>query len=194
MAWWPGPPSRPSFGAPGFYTGSVFDTWDSTGTRAQDADRFTADDLVAVGFLSVVVDARAAYALLHQRTREFADLLAAVGPDRDLVDEVHVFDDEWAGWRLLHALRALPGVGTTTATKLFARKRPRLRPIWDPLVAEVTGTWQSQWEPLRAALRENGKALHRRLLRVRSAAGLSEEVSVLRVLDVIAWMEGRQRV
>ncbi|WP_456249004.1 DUF6308 family protein [Longispora urticae] len=30
------------------------------------------------------------------------------------------------------ALLDLDGVGVTTATKLMARKRPRLRPMWDP--------------------------------------------------------------
>ncbi len=35
------------------FTGALFDVWDSTGTRAGDADRFTADDLVAVTFLSL---------------------------------------------------------------------------------------------------------------------------------------------
>lgn len=29
------------------FTGARFDTWDSTGTRLADQDRFTADDLVA---------------------------------------------------------------------------------------------------------------------------------------------------
>jgi len=42
------------------YTGSAFDAWDSTGTRAGDTDRFTADDVVAVTFLSVEVPSRAA--------------------------------------------------------------------------------------------------------------------------------------
>jgi hypothetical protein len=40
------------------------------------------------------------------------------------------------------------------------------------------------------ALRKEDHALHNRLLRLRKQAGLPEEVSVLRVLDVIAWMEG----
>ncbi|MGY0231977.1 DUF6308 family protein [Longispora urticae] len=98
---------------------------------------------------------------------------------------------DWAGWRLRAALLDLDGVGVTTATKLMARKRPRLRPIWDPVVAAVTGTGRRQWEPLRVALREDDRALHRRLLRLRSAAGLPLEVSPLRVLDVICWQTGR---
>ena len=34
---------RPALGAPSFYGGAAFDTWDNTGTRAADVDRFTAD-------------------------------------------------------------------------------------------------------------------------------------------------------
>ena len=37
------------------------------------------------------------------------------------------------------------------------------------------------------------RALHRRLLSVRGEAGLPEEVSALRVFDVIAWMGGENR-
>jgi hypothetical protein len=162
----------PGFGAPGSYTGAAFDTWDSAGTRASDTNRFTADDLVAVTFLSVDVDARTAYALLHERADEFAALLAALGPDRDLAEEEQPLEDDWVGWQLQAALRALPGTGTTTATKLLARKRPRLRPIWDSVVASVTGTQRTQWEPLRAALRENDQELHRWLQRLHQVAGL----------------------
>ncbi len=51
----------------------------------------------------------------------------------------------------------------------------------------VTGTVRAQWEPLRRALREDDKALQRRLVRLRDAAGLPTEVSALRVFDVICW-------
>ena len=179
--------------SPSAYGGAHFDQWDSLGTRDADADRFTADDLVAVTFLSVNVSPPAARAILRDRAGELAGLLREVGEDKDLADEPEQHPDEWAGWRLMAALRTLPDVGPTIASKLVARKRPRLRPIWDSVVAELTGTQQSQWEPLRVALRADDLALHRRLLRLRAAAGLPEQVSVLRVLDVICWMEGKQK-
>jgi hypothetical protein len=179
------------FAGPGSAVGAAFDHWDSTGTRARDSDRFTADDLVAVTFLSVDVSATAARALLRDRADEFTALLTALGPDRDLVDEPDPLSAEWPGWTLMAALRGLDRVGTTTASKLLARKRPPLRPIWDSVVAEVTGTAQRQWEPLRVALRADDKALHRRLLRLRAAAGLPDDISALRILDVISWREGK---
>ncbi|WP_045740715.1 DUF6308 family protein [Actinoplanes rectilineatus] len=173
-------------------TGAAFDGWDSTGTRAADADRFTADDLVAVTFLSVRVPPGAAAAILRDRAAEFSDLLVALGPDRDLVDEEYpLTDDDWPGWRLQAALRGIPGIDTTIATKLIARKRPRLRPIWDRVVAAVTDTRKSQWEPVRLALRDQHRALQNRLVHLHGAAGLPAEVTPLRVLDVIAWRAGK---
>lgn len=168
--------------------GAAFDGWDSTGTRVADADRFTADDLVAVTFLSVNVPATAAVALLRDRAAEFNGLLTELGQDRDLVGEDELNDTRWELQKRLCGLR---GVNTTIATKLIARKRPRLRPIWDKVVATVTGTHRRQWEPLRAELRTNGGALHDRLLRLHQAASLPDAVTPLRVFDVIAWREGK---
>ncbi len=171
--------------------GATFDAWDSTGTRAADINRFTADDLVAVTFLSVRVPPTAAIVLLRDRAAEFTELLTGLGPDRDLADEKGKLDDK--NWDLQTALRAIPGIDTTIATKLIARKRPRLRPIWDRVVAEVTGTQKQQWEPLREALSKQNGALQQRLIALHTAAGLPAAVTPLRVLDVIAWREGKDR-
>ena len=173
--------------------GAAFDTWDSTGTRARDADRFTADDVIAVTFLSVTVPPTAARRLLVDDTEQFTQLLRDLGPDRDLVDLDTPLVDDWVGWSLMGALRELPGVGPTVASKLVARKRPRLRPIWDQVVVEVTGTRFRQWEPVRQALRADDCTLHRRLVRLGEKAGLDPAISALRVLDVIAWREGKDR-
>jgi hypothetical protein len=173
------------------YTGARFDTWDSTGTRVADQDTFTADDLVAVSFLSVDVPAAAAIQLLDTMADEFSGLLEELGSDQDLVSVTEPWDETWAGSRLWTGLVELPGVGPTTASKLFARKRPRLRPIYDSVVAEVIGS-TSIWEPLRATLVAHPD-LHDRLLRLRQKANLPDEVSALRVFDVVAWMEGKDR-
>jgi hypothetical protein len=58
-------------GYPSPAVGAAFDAWDSTGTRAKDVDRFTADDLVAVTFLSVKVGAPAARRLLVDDAQRF---------------------------------------------------------------------------------------------------------------------------
>lgn len=171
------------------FTGASFDAWDSSGTRAADSNRFTADDVIAVSLLSVSVPAAAAIELLDARADEFTKLLVDVGDDRDLVDERDPWADDWPGWLLWKALVSLRGVGPTTASKLFARKRPRLRPIYDSVVAEVTGS-NKIWEPLRAELVSRPE-LHDRLIRLRGEVGLSSDVSPLRIFDVVAWMEGK---
>jgi hypothetical protein len=178
---------------PAAAVGAFFDFWDSTGTRVKDLDRFTADDLVAITFLSVNVPASAARMILIDGADQLSELLRGLGPDRDLVDEDEPLTDDWIGWELMRALRAPHKMGTTKASKLLARKRPALRPIWDSVIAKTTGTEDNLWDPLRLALRADDQALHRRLLRLRAAAGLPEEISALRIFDVIAWREGKDR-
>lgn len=172
------------------YTGAYFDTWDTTGSREADTDRFTADDLVAVSMLSVTVPSPAAIQLLDTRAGMFSEVLRDLGPDRDLVDEKDEWPDDWAGARLWTELMTLPGVGATTASKLFARKRPRLRPIYDSVVASVIGSHQI-WRPLRVRLQSEPE-LHDRLLHLKNEAGLPADVSALRVFDVVTWMEGKE--
>lgn len=184
----------PSLESKDAFTGAAFDVWDSTG-RGPDAhpNRFTADDLLAVTCLSVHVPPRAAHQLLVTRGTEFEELLGAVGEDRDLAGEDAPLTPASAAWRLEDRLRALPGVGRTTASKLLARKRPRLVPIYDSVVADVLTVRRAHWEPLRLALRADGAALHQRLTGLAAAAQLPPRVSALRVLDVLAWMERRQK-
>lgn len=171
------------------FTGARFDDWDSTGTRLDDLNRFTADDLVAVSFLSVHVPAAAAIELLDSRAHVFAELLKELGPDSDLIEHRQPWDESWAGSKLWKELRELPDVGPTTASKLFARKRPRLRPIYDSVVAQVVGS-HTIWEPLRQMLNDDPD-LQPRLMRLREEAELADSVTALRVFDVVAWMEGK---
>lgn len=177
------------------FTGALFDTWDPSGTRSESANTFTADDVVAVSLLSVDVAPRAAVELLTRQRHRLEELLEEVGPDRDLasVEESDVAPGS-AAWRLSDALRALPRVGPTTASKLMARKRPRLLPVYDSVIdAHVLSGSGNLWRPLRAALAADNCALHQRLLQLRARACLDEAVSPLRIFDVVAWMDGTGR-
>ena len=174
------------------YVGAYFDSWTTDGT-ATDSDRFTPDDLISVTFLSVDVKPLAARELLASRRDHYAELLTQIGPDRDLTDERAPATPAWPAWRLDTELRQLPGIGRTIASKLLARKRPRLLPIWDSVIAAVLGTHDQHLEPVRIALRRNDRELDRRLRRIRADAGLPEYLSVLRTLDVITWMDGKTR-
>lgn len=181
-----------AFHAGGGFTGALFDTWDPTRTRGAFPNTFTPDDLQAVAFRSADIGLRAAVELLDRQRARFETLLQAVGPDRDLADEAKHITDDWPATVLNRALRELPGIGATRASKLIARKRPRLVPIYESVVDEhVLAGSGGLWEPMRLALRQDDGALHRHLLELRAAGGLNEAVSVLRVFDVIAWREGR---
>ena len=96
--------------------------------------------------------------------------------------------------RLNAALDKLPGVGPTIASKLCARKRTALIPIFDSVVSDGIDAWTTQWEPLRAALRaERRTSCTAGLLELREMAQLSPEISAIRVYDVLTWMEGKSR-
>ena len=174
-------------GGDGRYHGSYFDEWG----QPQDPDVFTADDLVAVSFLSVFVPPMAARQLLQAERAQFTQLLADIGPDRDLVTESQPIDAAHPMRRLNAALESLPGVGPTIASKLIARKRPMLVPIYDSVVARVTDAWKRQWEPLRLELQRDD--LHDRLLNLHDKADVDPHISALRAYDVITWMEGKEK-
>lgn len=56
-------------------------------------------------------------------------------------------------------------------------------------MAEVIGSTRL-WEPLRARLQEDPD-LHPRLIGLRDKLALPEQVSAVRVFDILAWMEGK---
>lgn len=170
-------------------SGALWDEWDSSGTRERDVDVFTADDLVAVTFLSVSVSPDGADILLRERRDEFTELLREVGLDRDLVEQADELTPDWPAWRLETALRTIPSIGRTVASKLIARKRPRLYPIYDRVVGEVLDTKKAHLNPIREALRAGDRELHLRLVALREHAGLSPAVPAIRILDVLAWMQ-----
>lgn len=174
------------------FTGAHFDSWAQQNLDAN-PNRFTAEDLIAVSFLSISVKPLVARVLLDTDADRFAEMLEAIGPDRDLADVPGQIDNSWPAWRLDNALQELGHVGLTTASKLIARKRPRLYPIYDSVVTAVLGTAKRHLVPVRDALRANDCQLHHRLLRIREAAGLPDTISALRVFDVIVWMHGKDK-
>ncbi|MEV7571513.1 DUF6308 family protein [Pseudarthrobacter sp. NPDC089323] len=178
------------------YTGAHFDT---VGTNAPNA--ITADDLLAVACLSKHVPARAALGILGENSREIGALLGYIPPVLSLEDIPFEKHDQYFGdgtpslrlWRLLRRDKSTRwGIGATTASKLMARKRPGLIPIYDSVVSGLTGfdnsdgTWRA-WHHAFATDDELGE----RLKSLRMAVGL-HGISLLRVLDVVLWMHGSQ--
>lgn len=173
-----------------WYSGAYFDRW--SGDCPDDSpNQFTAEDVVALSFLSVPVKAEAALTILRWRAVEFSELLAEIGPDRDLAEEpAWLIGPEWPAWKLEKALRSITGIGPVSASKLIARKRPRLYPIYDRVINKVVGSGNRILEPLHARL-STDPACRSRLRELRDAAGLPGTISEIRIFDVLAWMEGK---
>lgn len=180
----------------GTFTGAHFERLGGGGDRPAVADEFTAEDLIAVSMLSVTVVGNAALEILVHRRNRLHELLRQVPTDITLggVDAA-VIEPSWPAWQIYTELRAVADIGPTTASKLLARKRPHLVPIYDTVIATVLGLVDGRlWQPLNAWLTANSPANEAQLERIRTAAGLGTDISLLRVLDVLAWMTGKGHV
>ncbi|MBJ2119420.1 hypothetical protein I6N91_00325 [Arthrobacter sp. MSA 4-2] len=178
-------------------TGTRFDDWAGGGDHPSVADRITADDLVAVSFLSVDIKGRAAIGLLEKHAKEINELLQQIPVDLDLwdadIDALNSPDSPAS--QLWHVLRGGKygrwGIGPTRASKIMARKRPRLIPIYDSVVRPLMGLDHSggQWTTWHAALNDES-GLPARLEVIRRAAEAPANISALRVMDIVLWMHG----
>lgn len=90
-------------------------------------------------------------------------------------------------WREVHKIK---GFGSTRVSKLLARKRPHLVPIYDSRVARVCGAQNDRYQwAAYVQWFEDAKFVNE-LKRAKAEAGVPDKVSLLRVLDVMLWMEG----
>ncbi|WP_338538289.1 DUF6308 family protein [Janibacter terrae] len=175
------------------YEGGYWDGFDPSGTRDESRDHFTADDLLSASLLSADIHPTAILRILNSDADALARALKTLGPDRELASltqsEARELEASSTIWR---ALRSIPHIGPTRASKLIARKRPHLVPIYDEVVGSAVygGTSDGQWVRMHAALTADSGALHAHLTTLRVLAGLPEWISVLRVFDVIAWLDG----
>ncbi len=175
------------------YTGVTFDTWHSRHCAPAPTE-FTADDILAVTFLSVTVPPAATRQLLAGEFNRFNFLLAQIPPDLCFW-EASAPDRASAQWQLEDALREFYSIDLAIASKLMARKRPHLVPINDKLVRDLLGLRHSFWGSLFVAFSDS--RLKSRLASIRDEAGSRDDVampqglSLLRVFDVITWMDGK---
>jgi hypothetical protein len=174
------------------FRGSEFDTLAGGGDAADRKDVFSAEDLVAVTLLEMTVPGDAALALLHRQASEFSALLSEIPANVDLWNAPeNVIGLGSPAARLWTRLMAFPQMGWVTTSKLLARKRPRLLPVYDTVVkAAVQPNSSAFWLPLREELQD--QALIERLKEIHVEAGLKESVRLLRVLDVAIWMRNRK--
>jgi hypothetical protein len=170
--------------------GSRFEFFAGGGDRPEVADTITADDLVAVTMLSVDVPGDVALMLLEgELGPDVGRLLAQVPTDVALTDPgaaplFATSSPARVAWDLLEEPR---GMGWVITSKLLARKRPRLLPVYDRVVRCALGEPVGLWNWL-LAMSADGR-LEQRLTAVRDRARVPDGVSLLRVLDV--WMRHR---
>jgi hypothetical protein len=157
---------------------------------------FTSEDLLAIGALSVQVPASTARKLIEDENEVFGAIIGRchVFAEKNQTQEQRdwLWDDKSPFNELHLALnnKSLPGVGKVVRSKLMAAKFPELIPIRDSRVEallECSGH-DEWWKPMHQLLSETQKALSS--LEIFNA---SIEVSLLRKLDVVLWMEASDR-
>lgn len=184
------------------YTGSYFNSWAGGGDSGENRDTITADDLIAVSFLSVRIPGEAAIGFLDTHKDKISSLLKEIPSDHNFAhvspaNFPQVLGEDSAALELWHVLRGCDtgrwGVGRTKASKIMARKRPHLIPIYDSVVAPLMGLKKSdnQWLTWHGAFTED-PGLQQRLRKIREISGVEELISDLRVMDIVLWMYGKQ--
>jgi len=174
------------------YGGRRFEALGGGGDRPETRDIFAADDVVAVSLLSVSIPPEAVLRILEPRTGLLGNLLGKIPHDTDLwTADRSVIGPGSDAEALWYALETIDGIGWVTAGKLLARKRPRLIPVYDSVVkgALMSGQGATWWVDLWEALQD--EALVERLSELKAEADLDEGISLLRVLDVAAWMRSQ---
>jgi hypothetical protein len=178
------------------FSGSVFDSYAGGGDRPGVENRVTHEDVLAVAAVNVTVSTRLTRQLLHEPVAgRLEQLLRRLPTDVDLWDAdddlLAVAAEAWEMIRTLDEDGHGPADRWVTASKLLARKRPRLVPLYDEKVRRVvaladgTDWWLSLREALRRDLEDN--EVRRRVRQAMSEASVPGYVSVLRSLDVIIW-------
>ncbi|MCK0439057.1 DUF6308 family protein [Gordonia alkaliphila] len=182
-----------------FYSGSHFERFAAGGDRPETADVFTTDDLVAITLLGVTVPGDAALRILGDTDPGYREHLSALL--RRLPTDVNLVDADENVLAVANELwthvRGNLGVGPTKTSKLLARKRPRLLPVIDSVVTRTVGHVpgrHSFYQNLQAALKADDHCLARHLDELRKTASIGEDISTIRVFDVLVWMQGSGRV
>jgi Family of unknown function (DUF6308) len=163
-------------------------SYDGLGDNPRDA--VSVDDLLAVTMLDVRVKPRTLRLLLGEDAGRTTELLRALPDDVDLwdADETALAAVEAAAVHLAQA--KFDGSGRVVASKILARKRPRLVPVLDCVVLHQLGRPTADFGSVR-----RGLAVWLRDPVVQDRLGLllghcPDGVAPLRALDVALWMRG----
>lgn len=173
-----------------YYTGSMFDRIGSREDRV--SNQITAEDLVALTTLSAGVPAVAALRVLGPAAEQLSEHLAKVDPELTLA---RATDEDLNGqsavgmmWSELRSMKV--GFGPVATSKLLARKRPNLIPIYDKQIdalLQLRGTWD-YWREIRELLGPPSSPIYEFLAASHEDARLNAEISSIRTFDVLGWM------
>lgn len=183
------------------FSGSRFETLGAENNI--DPNQIMATDLVAVSMLSVKMPAQASLGILETYAEGISELLSQIPSDLKFEDLTRESFDKYLSegspadklWALLRQHGDLWNVGPTTASKIMARKRPELIPIYDSVVKEACGIRSSaeQWEIWFAAFHDGSAEAAEfvdKLRSIKAEAG-QPHLSLLRVLDIALWRQGK---
>lgn len=158
----------------------------------------TAGDLLAVTFMGEFYPPLAVRRLTQSSLAERVAALLADIPTGLAIWDVsteQLHDEEGAPVQLWRELLSLYLVGRTKVSKLMARKRPALVPVYDRWIGEKIATVDDYWRVYHAFLCDDSNQADVNALR---PSHLSEQdLPTLRILDTAVWMrysEGRAAV
>ncbi|MCA1840222.1 MAG: DUF6308 family protein [Actinobacteria bacterium] len=153
-----------------------------------DPHRIETFDLLAVTLMGEMFRPLAIRQLLAGEVGEEAHhLLQRLDPDEALwnldIEALHrkghpVFDLWWL-------LMDLDEVGPTRASKLMARKRPNIVPIYDSVIGDRIATVDDYWRVFHLFLSDDERCA--KVEELRATASLSD-IPLLRILDTAIWM------
>ena len=161
------------------WAGATFDL-----LQPNEASRIGPADLLAAALVGAPPSALAVRHLLDPVVARRLDAhLRAIPADVDLWSAPgRVLD---AAAELWSALQEADGIGLVRATKLPARKRPRLVPLLDPTGATLLGLPPgAHWATLRAVLADAGRRSRLEALR---PPGAGAHPAPLRLFDLAVW-------
>ena len=170
----------------GAFTGQHFETY----SRLADPRQFDGNDIAAVMCLSVRVSPNVLNELLAFPALGSFSPLDGV---RDKPMWHRPASDYEPGSilnRIFDTLVRIENVGPTVASKLMASKFPQSVPVWDRDISLLLGHPEKWWLGWHAAMAN--PSLRRRLADLRQDLA-AEHVPLLRIADVLLWMEARRR-
>ncbi|MFG2010586.1 DUF6308 family protein [Micromonospora sp. NPDC048868] len=179
---------------PGAFTGSHFEALGAA-SNALHRDVVAAEDLIAVQLLEARAPAAVALDLIQgDLGQRISDELRKIPLAVSLSDDTArlYIEDDGPADRAWHLLTEQRGVKKAVAGKLLARKRPKLIPVYDNVVACALRGRPGFWLWLHELLRTDDLCLTHRLRNLRDQADVPAQVSDIRIFDIVFWMRHRR--